>query len=679
VARTVKVILDAEEQPYVASMGRAERATGKYGDAVDKVGDQAKETAAATGKAKDQVDDLGEKAKGTGAKLTGAAKDAAKLDYEIRRLEGSVRDLAREFARTGDVELFGDIRKQQAELRKHLNVRKLMGDVAEDGASGFSVAFFQKLGPLMARMPVGALSPAAAAIGGGLAAGVATVLTTAVAGAIIGGSAGAGIVGGLIAASRDQAVQAAAAELGDTALAMFEESFASFGPVTVEALAIVRRQLLGMEGDLDRLGAATSRFVAPLTEGIGTGVTDIFGEIVDLAERADPVIAALGDSFVNLGDAVADGLDLLEDNANEAGRALTLLLTVVEGLVRGVFHFINAASEAYGWMESIGGILRGDLSPAIRNLYEDEYEVASATEEHNRKLQEQALQMEAVRDASVQYADALDRIKDQNLTAAEATLRYKDALDEAKDALDKKTAVSREEDAALIDLAQSSNNLTNALDDQGRSASEAAAHHKRLRQDFIRAAEAAGYSKKEAAALADQYLKIPRNVRTNVQAETDAARREIAAYKAQLASIARTITTRFNVDARGNATVFKGQRWGGITEHAQDGLLRQAGIYTAQSPARYAFAEPATGGEFFGPKYGNLARTRSLAEYAVENWWGGSVQWRGQPGGGASGGSSSTAVTNNYYWQPQRADASMRDFEAFQHRQDVLSRLGRAG
>lgn len=75
------------------------------------------------------------------------------------------------------------------------------------------------------------------------------------------------------------------------------------------------------------------------------------------------------------------------------------------------------------------------------------------------------------------------------------------------------------------------------------------------------------------------------------------------------------------------------QRWGGITYHAETGLIR-AGIYSAQNPARYAFAEPATGGEAFIPRRGNRARSLAILEEAA-SWYGADVftggnQWRGQ-------------------------------------------------
>jgi len=73
-------------------------------------------------------------------------------------------------------------------------------------------------------------------------------------------------------------------------------------------------------------------------------------------------------------------------------------------------------------------------------------------------------------------------------------------------------------------------------------------------------------------------------------------------------------------------------RWGGVTAHAQSGLLN-AGIYSTQNPARYAFAEPATGGEAFIPRRGNRARSLAILDVAA-SWYGAELssrkQWRGQ-------------------------------------------------
>lgn len=75
---------------------------------------------------------------------------------------------------------------------------------------------------------------------------------------------------------------------------------------------------------------------------------------------------------------------------------------------------------------------------------------------------------------------------------------------------------------------------------------------------------------------------------------------------------------------------------GGIYTHAQQGLVN-AGVYPA-GPTQYAFAEAATGGEIFAPKFGDLARTRSIIDFGVNNWWGGSVAWNGSGASVSSGG-----------------------------------------
>jgi TP901 family phage tail tape measure protein len=76
------------------------------------------------------------------------------------------------------------------------------------------------------------------------------------------------------------------------------------------------------------------------------------------------------------------------------------------------------------------------------------------------------------------------------------------------------------------------------------------------------------------------------------------------------------------------------QRWGGVTEHAQTGLLKDPAIYNAvSSGVRYAFAEPATGGEAFVPKRGDYGRSMSILDKAA-GWYGASVVPRGAWYGG---------------------------------------------
>lgn len=81
----------------------------------------------------------------------------------------------------------------------------------------------------------------------------------------------------------------------------------------------------------------------------------------------------------------------------------------------------------------------------------------------------------------------------------------------------------------------------------------------------------------------------------------------------------------------GNASI--ANRWGGVYQHAETGLINAA-VYSALNPARYAFAEPATGGEAFIPKRGNRERSMAILSEAA-SWYGaeilpGGTQWRGR-------------------------------------------------
>lgn len=77
------------------------------------------------------------------------------------------------------------------------------------------------------------------------------------------------------------------------------------------------------------------------------------------------------------------------------------------------------------------------------------------------------------------------------------------------------------------------------------------------------------------------------------------------------------------------------QRWGGIYTHAATGALRDAAVYSPVSPARYAFAEPATRGEAFVPRSGDYGRSTAILDQA-SRWYGGRFV-AGGAGGTASG------------------------------------------
>lgn len=641
-ARTVRVGLDVDEAPYVRGMERVDTVTGKVGTTLDRTTKSAKETAAGMGKASESISDVGESARGAGRGLNDLSKDAARLDRQIDETTRGIRDLAREIARASSeaerADLQAKLKVQQHDLRGLTRVRGLIdvGAAADDAAGQFSTVFAARIGPLIARAPM-SLGPVGAAIALPIAAEVATVLGAAVAAGITGGAGIGGVIGGVMVASKHSAVKAAAEGLGDEFENRLQSAAVSFVPATLSGISVIRNKLAAVEGDLESIFSNSARFVVPLAEGAGTGIQEIVAGARQLVEVADPAIDAISEGLAELGGAARDGMESLTDNAESGARALALVFEVVEFGVRSVFALINTFAELYEVMEFGNGLFEW-FSRANDDGTKKSEEFAGSLAGLMDGFRETSTEADDAARAVQQYADALDLIVDQNLSAAEANLRYRDSLAEARDAIDKKRAVSRDEEAQLLSLARSSNTLTDALETQGASTSELAKRQRGARADFIATAVQMGYSRQKAAELADQYLKVPRKVATTVSAETEQAAanlRAIIDLSAQIKSKRVVITTVNNqVVTRsegrnvGIGNGIGGRRWGGIDYAMARGGAIEA--HFASSPT-ILYGERETGGEAFIPRQGDTARSRTIAQTVVEEWLGGRVMW---PGGG---------------------------------------------
>jgi hypothetical protein len=486
------------------------------------------------------LEDMGDDAKTT-------AKRVAQLDHEAGELKKGLAGLAAAWTAAGSAAERADLGKQinidKAKLRKTLDMRRILAEVGEDGATGFSTAFVARLGPLLARAPV-SLGGAGGAIGAGLAIGAVPVLGAAVAGAIIGGAGVGGVVGGLIIAAKHPAVKAEASSLGADVGRALERAAEPMVPATIDSLKIIRKKFHEAEDDISGIFAAAAEHAPVLAEGAGEGIKSVISGIRELVERADPVIDALADGFRDLGRAVEEGLGDLADNANEGARALQLTLAVVEGLATATFKVVDGLAEAYGWMDSVAGLLRGDPGPLIRNLYEDAYQAERSardlTETQQGLIGGFHLTAEAANqaaEATRAYTDANRTLTDQNLSAAEATIRYKEAAEEARDAIDKKKEVTLDEQKALLSQARASNTLIESLDRQGASAAVLADKQRAARNEFIRTATQMGYSRQKAEELADSYFAVPRTVDTQFTADTDQAARNLRSIRDLIARI----------------------------------------------------------------------------------------------------------------------------------------------
>lgn len=133
---------------------------------------------------------------------------------------------------------------------------------------------------------------------------------------------------------------------------------------------------------------------------------------------------------------------------------------------------------------------------------------------------------QATRDQTAALLDNIDahnKLSNELLAAQDGMVAYEQAVDDATAAakkngetLDITTQAGRDNDTALRAVAATWNNLTEEQQNAA-GASESA------RANFIRTAEQMGATRAEAKRLADQYLEIPRNISTKVNADVVAA------------------------------------------------------------------------------------------------------------------------------------------------------------
>ncbi|PZF98264.1 hypothetical protein [Micromonospora deserti] len=683
--RTTKVGLDVDERPFVRGMGRAAAAAEKLDDALDDVTDSAKDAAAATARAKDSTDDLGDSATDAGRDLDRLRADAQRLDRQIDETTAGVRDLARAIAATSDeaerARLAEKLSVEQGKLRSRVTLRKLIdvdsaSDMGAELAGRVSVSFGARLGPLLARAPIAGLNPAVAAIGAPIAAGLTVLIGGAVAGAVVGAAGAGGVVGGLAIAARNPAVQASAAETGDLFGRAMQRAGVSFVPVTLDALGLVRSEIGEIDDDLERAFSAASRFVRPLTEDLLAGAKDGVDGFATAVERAGPVVEALGDIAQDAGDLAGDTFEILSDRAYEGSRALSTLWGIFEIGARSVVGTVAALTEAYGWMEKIGALAVGDREKFLQLI----------VEEHNAKITSGGLSQSlqdlinslgqtggAASDATYDVEsleDALGRLTGEAISVERSQIALEEAIDRAAEAakrngdgIDRNIPKQRANREALIGIAEAAKRASEDIYATTKSHDMAAEATEYARKNFLRTAEAMDVERGEAERLADQLFGIPREVDTRADFQPD--NKGVSDWKKTLSGIPREIFTSARLRAivdlevrREQATQATGRRWGGITEHARDGLLREAGIYSPVSPARYAFAEPATGGEAFIPRFGDRDRSLDILSRAAM-WYGQQVV----PAGGAAArvdgpyGGGAEASTGSGSWSVAMATA----------------------
>ena len=499
---------------------------------------------AATAKAGDKagraIDDAGDE-------MSEAARAAAALDRQVDELSGSLRQLAIAQA-LGGGDFSKKIREQETQMRRLTRNRKLFADAGNDGATEFSASFVQRLGPLLAKLPV---SGPMAAVMGGAALVVAPLIGAAVSGAVIGGAGIGGVIGGLVIAAKDPRVAGAAEAIATRLQTRLQNAAAGFVQPAIAGLAQIERAIgrINLEG----IFANASRFVMPLANAVSFAMERLGAGIDKLIRGAGPVVEVISNGIASLGDAVADVFESLADDGVSAATALNQAFQTVEGVIRAVGHTVNALTEAYGFLAKIGVFGRDAQQEFIR-LEANARLAKEASVQLQGGLRGVASSADMTRQSLAGLAAESANLANKNLSAAEATLRLREATQAATRAADGHKKVSDAEESALLAMARATNTATEKLDEQGRTTEQATRSHEANRKKLISVAMQMGKTRGEAERLADQYLATPKNVNTNIkQPGMKQSQADTKKYHNALDDITRKINTHVSVSGDDDA------------------------------------------------------------------------------------------------------------------------------
>jgi uncharacterized coiled-coil DUF342 family protein len=472
---------------------------------------------------------------GTG-KLGKAASDNArainKLNDEISKSQRELGLLARSFTEAGDaaqkMDITKSIRKQQAEIRNLTKNRDLIKSFAPEPAEIASI------GSKLSAGIGSALAGSSPLVAGLSAAAVAAAPTmgAVISGAIIGGAGLAGVTGGLVVAAQDQRVQAAFKGLTNGVRLDLEKAAIPFINTTIAGIKRIDQALSTI--DFDQIFGDSSKFVAPLSDAVGSLIEDLGDGLESLVANAGPAIDSIADGITLIGESLGDGLESLSDNGESAAEALNLLFFTIGAGVNTVFTLVNALTEAYEIADRfhLNGILPflADLGSDSDEAGASLGEAANGTNDFQRALQETAgaaaqlsPNLQDIAKATQDIVDANRSLFSSEADAAAAIRDANEAIEENGKSLDVNTEKGNANQQALASLAGSLSSYYNKLVEVDGLTPEVAAKGDSLRAAFIKSAEAAGYSASKAEELTNKVLGIPDSHETKIKADNEAA------------------------------------------------------------------------------------------------------------------------------------------------------------
>lgn len=465
----------------------------------NKMGQGAEAAARDLGKVETAADKLGNE-------MAKTERQVEKLDKELDEAQRNLAQLAGAFALAETaaerIDLSRGIRKSQSEIRNLSKNKGILEAILPDPGEA-SKSFFKKFTSSISSSAsslaaaggqYGTIIAGAAAVT--LAPALASALSTAVAGGI--GSAGLG-AGVALAISKDKGVQEAGKQIGKDFMTSLQQS-------ATTAFAVPLRSALGILDDLaDRSAHKLSSVfsdlapeLVPFLRDVAQGADAIITSFANIASRSGPALESLGDTILILSNGVADFLDIITQNSDEAGSALEGVATVITDLLLLAGELINTfvkVADKVGNLTPLMGFFKKHIEDAkgpTDALAGSQSQLAEEMTASEKAAKGELSAMEALStelrkqtDPVFALMNASDRLSDGHKKAAEAASKYGKNSKEAK--------------AATRDLALA------ALDLQGAAGKLGGAFNGQLSPQLRATLEAAGLTRKEIKNLERQF------------------------------------------------------------------------------------------------------------------------------------------------------------------------------
>ena len=383
--RKASVALELQAGQFKAEAAAAGRSVDSLDRDVEKLDRDLNKIPADAAKAAAGLAAMGGAAKEVGKNVGTAGDETGKFDKRIGELKASTKSLAEEFNRTGDPALLKKFRADSSELAGITKMRKeisILGDEAKKFSQEAEKASMS-VGDLFSG---GLTSPASL---GGLAAAAPLLLAAAgglTALAAAGAVAGAGVAGAV--AGDPQAFKAEwSAAIGSLKKDWTDASKPFTGP-TMDAIRSVAPLVASWH--IDTMFAKAATFVEPLVHGVEGFATGVERGVAAIVDKAGPAVAVFSADLPKIGDAVAQSLGMIADNAKGGAEALHALDFALESFIVGsgaivsgaeaiVSGVTDAATAAKGFFDGIPGWVQVAIPPIA--VYKQLFDQIPGTED----------------------------------------------------------------------------------------------------------------------------------------------------------------------------------------------------------------------------------------------------------------------------------------------------------